>query len=678
MSHRPLTTKTWKTCRRCASRGDGGRWDCFCVLLASAVLAGFAPAQTTTSGKKPRPSLSDYVPGSAPLFVSVRSLSEVDDALGRAHAWRLISLITGTSVRTRTADVRSGVQAFLGPQAGLNLEELMALETGLVAPSWRELGKAVCLVRLSAPGQIESWFPPDRRLGGDGAAGERLFRTHDGMIVAVKESIAAIAPRQSEHSVVRDTFRLLTGRRDGGLSESADYRELVSYLPPRWLAMAYFNTPGLHSAAPPPVGGWLSFHHLVAGLYGGEGRVDVAIRAARSVAQPSRPLGSVALDRLMKLPATTLGAWAMTVDFAALQTNGLQQPATGVLARYLALAEGLRQAGSARIPFAAIGPHVLIAWDQDFQDAGALPQLAILVEARDAAALAVELEHVADAFMGSVDSVADGSASIFHSTHLGVRLRHLPLAQLAQVVSSGLVQGLGQVELSWTAQGEWLVLATSRTQLERIIEAQQNLVPTMANVPDMQSLHRGRVKLTSLVIAQPDLAAGVLEGWAGGRDEQPAPWLEGAWWHETLAVDGLPTNRLGIGMRGEQEPGVVTVARVYAGTPADGRLEPDDRIVGMNGQLLDLVSPNADLRRRWMKPGAVDGHVLRVLRGEAMIEVPLPLPPEGAGASSVVLKPVDAVRELASIGGTMRFVSWAVHATEETQYSALVSMRFRN
>jgi hypothetical protein len=44
----------------------------------------------------------------------------------------------------------------------------------------------------------------------------------------------------------------------------------------------------------------------------------------------------------------------------------------------------------------------------------------------------------------------------------------------------------------------------------------------------------------------------------------------------------------------------------------------------------------------------------------------------------VVLKPVDAVRELASIGGTMRFVSWAVHATEETQYSALVSMRFRN
>ena len=155
--------------------------------------------------------------------------------------------------------------------------------------------------------------------------------------------------------------------------------------------------------------------------------------------------------------------------------------------------------------------------------------------------------------------------------------------------------------------------------------------------------------------------------------------------------------------------GTVEVARVYADTPAAGRLQVGDRIIGIDGSLLDLSRPGADFRRRLDKSTADPGPTLRVQRGTTTLDVLLPLAPsrdrkeaaspnrdrreaatpnlslrqrysfrdEGeAQGPYPAIHPADAVRELASLGRTLQFAIFAVQASEEDLYSARLTLRF--
>ncbi len=678
MSRRPLTKRS--KISRSNKRAAYGCRSARAISLPLAALltaGGVARGQVTEPEKKPRPSLPQYVPVSAPAFISVRSLAEIDEALTKANAGRLLSLMTGTTGAAQSVDFRAGIRTLLGQQTSVNIDEFSRTEVGLTAPSWKELGRAVWLVRLARPEQIDAWFPPERRSDAEVEGGDRLFRTQDGMMVAVHGSIAAIAPRKGDHQVVRDTFQLISRQRGESLADTREYRELASFLPAKPLAVAYV-TNGVRGerAEMPPLFAEASLQRLMVGLYASEGRVDVAIRGALTQAARRAPLGPAALDRLMKLPATTLVAWASTINAQALHEAASGDTGNGVVSRYLALLEALRPRGEDDPGiFPSLGPHVIVAWDQDLIELTLVPQLALLVESREAIVLAEELEQIVDT-LASVVPLDANVPAISYSTHFGVRLTHMPLGPFARASSFVFAEGLQQMELSWMAQGGWLIVSTSRAHLQRIIEAQFNLVPTLANVPDVQALRKRRSNLASLLVAQPDLAAEVLEEWLGGGHRRPVPWLEAGWWNEALANEGISGNRLGIGMSSEQVAGTVTVARVYASTPAAGRLSPGDRVVGIDGDLLDLASPNADLRRRWLLPGRPDGHVLRVQRGDTMIDVRVPMAPDAVGLSNLLVRPADAVREIAAVGRTMRFASWATHAADEAHYSALVSLRF--
>ena len=129
-------------------------------------------------------------------------------------------------------------------------------------------------------------------------------------------------------------------------------------------------------------------------------------------------------------------------------------------------------------------------------------------------------------------------------------------------------------------------------------------------------------------------------------------------------------------MQVETEPGTIVVARVYPDTAADGFLLPDDRIIGVDGRLLDLESPNADLRRRWAEPSAVHGHTFRVQREDTTIEVFLKHDDPDAIPDDFLTRALPAIRELASVLRTIRFASVTVHPTDERHFSALVSLRF--
>jgi hypothetical protein len=127
-------------------------------------------------------------------------------------------------------------------------------------------------------------------------------------------------------------------------------------------------------------------------------------------------------------------------------------------------------------------------------------------------------------------------------------------------------------------------------------------------------------------------------------------------------------------MQVDPEPGTVVVARVYSDTAADGLLFPDDRIIGVDGRLLDLASPNADLGRRWAEPTASQGHSFRVQREETTIEVFLKHDEPGARPDELLTRSFAAIRDFASALRTIRFTSLTVHPTDERHYSALLSL----
>lgn len=132
---------------------------------------------------------------------------------------------------------------------------------------------------------------------------------------------------------------------------------------------------------------------------------------------------------------------------------------------------------------------------------------------------------------------------------------------------------------------------------------------------------------------------------------------------------------LGIGVHTQQEQGVVVVARVYPDGPASGLLEPEDRIIGIDGELLNLESPNADVRRRWSYSQTKPGPTFRVIRSGAFMDIVVPKALSTASNDPLQINPVDVIRDAISLGKTIPFASFVAFVSDENHYSAKFTIR---
>jgi hypothetical protein len=302
------------------------------------------------------------------------------------------------------------------------------------------------------------------------------------------------------------------------------------------------------------------------------------------------------------------------------------------------------------------------------------------METKNARQLEAQFEAIVESLIGQ--DAQNGSADdpepehmITRGTHFGVSIAQASLYPDIEGLPLPLSQRMDELPLSWAAHGDWFIVALSRDHIARILDAQFGLVPALSNVRDVQALRKRRGSHTSIVLLQPDLASDVLQRWVGAGPTPPSKKLDPSLFSEPSLAEAVQRQRLGIGMQVEPEPGTVVVARVYPDTAADGHLLPDDRIIGVDGRLLDLGSPNADLRRRWAEPSAAHGHTFRVQREDTTIEVFLKHDDPGAIPEDLLTRSLPAIRGLASALRTIRFASLTVHPTDERHFSALVSLR---
>jgi len=645
------------------------------ILFSALLILEAAPAQTDPAALKTFTALSRFVPENVSFFVSIRELDELDGALRRARVWSLFPSLTGRPAPGAAFDLHAALTRFLGPASSINLRELLTTEVGIVSSSWQSLDRAVWLVRLPRPDSAERWFPVDRRIGGGAAAG-RAFRMDNGLIVCVRDDVAAIGRRWDDGSCLRDVVSVMTGGSERSLDRNADFRALLGPLPARPLAVAYGSVPrGGASAVETPLGLLSSFGRVAVGVYENDGRIDFAIRAALDRPRLTRPLSTLAMQRLLHLPQTTLWTLAANIQADSSASPTAEVPAQSILRRYAALLGGILADETGEHPPAVrFGPHVIFVWGQDLSDRGTTPQLAVLIECDHGEAAVARVEQIGQRAFDLLKPVHPESSAaepaIHESSRLGVRITHVPLKEYAESSRAPWAPLLGGLEPAWAASGPWLVVALTRDHLERILDGQHGLIPTLNMDGSLRSAW-GTGERSVVSVFRGGLSGEVMRRWLKAQEEGLPSLLDPRWWTPAGDANAAALKYLGIGMRGRQEPGGVVVARLHPGSSADGRLQAGDRIVGVDGALLDLNAPNADLRRKLAESESSDIRTLRVLRGEQWLDVSLP-----RQRTPFRPNPQEIVRELAALADALEFAGFAVLPSTDNVYSARLSLRF--
>lgn len=642
--------------------------------VAGTLLAGDESAATAQRNAL---ELSSFAPASANLFVAARRLDDVDEAMRRAHAWRLFGLLRGTASEGGSEfNLRASLESFLGEESTIPVESFMSCPIGFVAESWVEPRQAVWLLKPSADDFASRWFPEgDTKRSANRAA--QFYGTRNGLIVGIKNELAAVA-RRGGGALLRDVMLLLAGRGERVIGGDPAYQELTSYLPGDAIAVAYARR-GDQSYLPLPASDLLlaDAEHAAVGLYEGDGRVELAVRATRTQTTPGPHISDAFEKAIGGLPQTTVAAAALPIE--SLLVENTQSPGSAILRRlwrYLRPHHGDRDGSAALLQ--GLDGHVIVALDQDMRPGQTTPQAALLVRGENVREIERQVSAMvsnAAASMMRHNGARLVSAPVAENgAHLGARISWFDLSPFATRSRIPVIQLLAPLEPAWVVDDDWFILALSRDHLERILDARRGLAPKLSDLPDVDSVLFRSVDRTTLALAQPDLVAGVLEQWlAGFRNGQPSLLNPELWRANKPAErESVP---LGIKLAPTATSGVAVVSAVDMPGPTSSLLQAGDRIHGLNNRLLALVDTNKDLVQRLHQLRGTPTITLRVERAGSMFDVKVSGDMEEQTATGS-LSPEMALEEIASLGRSLQFASFSTFSAPEGQYSARLSLRF--
>ncbi|UCG16647.1 MAG: PDZ domain-containing protein, partial [Phycisphaerales bacterium] len=643
--------------------------------------------------KRPRsgavPTLARLAPADTGLFVEFQRPDRVQEQLRNLNAWHLFELfIQGGSPSGETSapvDWGEVVSANLGVSPDTAFETLFADQAALAAPNWEHVHEGVILLRLRDPAVLEEIVGPEKVPETIRRRKKiTVYQTKRGLWVATDGRFAILSLRGESSPFSGKAIGLLEGTNRQSLLAVRTYAGQVRQLEPGRAGHLYFAGPPTSPAEPPGVTRsdlWPACQWGVIGVYLRQQRVDLVVRGrlAQARGQAYRP--QVDMDRLMRLPQTTLLAWGTSVDLPEAHHHLVRNPSSTLETVLASLLKVLPEADELEASLLSkLGPQIVIVWDQGADRDRAVPQLAVLVESGDATAAAAALGGVMEAVLAKLSPSADesnpGAGRLVHIEHLGTTMFQIPFETMFAAAPAGSLLGRlrGSVQPCFAPLGGWLAIALNPRQLQRIIDADRGLIPRLGDVPELGLATRQRARSVVLGLAQPALCAQVIDRWlATLASDEDSLW-------RTVLGDDVRSSRsrrraLGIGMRVTQKPGRVTVARVYSGAPADGHLQPGDEILGVNGRLLSLSSPNADLRRMIQSAEQNETVALRVLRDSEYVDVeitPRPAEPKpGQGGA------VEALGQLARLGQALRYCTFTVFASRPDQYVARVTLGFQ-
>lgn len=641
---------------------------------------GFAPiAVAQTSGQlTASPSFARYVPESANCFVSVDRLDRWDTKLPQLGLSGAVSVSGGGGalVRWQGGAWREALAQTIGGGSAIDLSVLATVPAGVAADSCDNLAHAVWFFRLPDVGLLDQWIPLASRKAPGQSEHALMFRTSDGLIVALRDDMLLLARRWVGDGLLIQSMQMMTGKELPSLAQSKGYGELAAYLPSHALGTAYFVPPDVSNPAPSTGFSRPEVRRMILGVYDAGDRVDVAIRGRLGKKLERAPLRADMVAQLLRLPSSTLLA---SVSTGAVDLNQIGPSANPKLSRYAKLLLTLRGArADANKSLPVLGPHMVLAWGQDLTSPSDFPQVTVLAECVDAAMMTTETDNLLTSVLEAVRTLHSElpaqALTIKHETHLGVGISYVSPLPRESSDRLGVFGLLADVELAWGAWGDWIAVSTHRAHLKQILDAQFGLAPTLGSLPGGAMVLPGHRSASGIVVMRGHAVSQQVSTWlAQGSDPGPL-WLDPLWWGSVLSGDLGKGTTLGVRFRVPAAPGQLTVVSVEPGTLAEGRLRPGDDIIGVNGQLFRLEGVERDFRRQWQGRSREHAPVLRVRRDGAAMDVELPQTGVTA-AESERFDPTVALQALRDAGRGVGFVSYVVNPSDSRDYAALMSLQ---
>lgn len=628
--------------------------------------------------------LARFTPASSKLFVAIRRLDSVDEALDRAHVWRFLPLLSGHSASALQTgfSLRDALHDFVGDSPDLPFQAIESAELALIAPDLSELDSAVWLARSPDKEAFDA-FGRRRANRANLSGAARFFGTRSGLLVSVRGNVVAMARRSAGRASLSDTMLLMSGRHSPSLFDDRQFQALVSYLPAKPLAVAYLGFNDQTKDGATTAKDTLDLDRMTVGMYEGDGLLSFAVRATtfRPVDRPA--VSGEAIQRLALLPRTTLLGAAVRIDSPRIGTPA-RGGASPVLARIKTLLMGLRDPARFRTPFPEIDPNIVVAWDQDLRLGRSTPQVALLLQTPSPAALQQEVAHLVINALKLFDalspSVRRAPIAVKRRLHLGTSIYSVDLGGSKSGAGHPFEHIVRNIEPSWAIIGKWFAIALSADHLERILDAHRGIEPTLKILPDAYALTQHGRNRTMVVIAQADLAGHVLDEWLADFDAGKPSLLQSRWWGQfdggrraarnvTLSTKPAPTG--GAVDVVEVVPGVASAT----GDSETGGVHVGDRIIAVNEKLIDMDRPEDDFRKL-LAGGGPDGVLtLRLIRGDRLLDVDIPAPARNPEYSVLVI-PSTVVRDLASLAKTVRFASFTSFVTPPGEYAGRLTLRF--
>ncbi len=632
----------------------------------------------------PLTSLARFAPIDTGVFIEFRRLDQLQDELRTLNAWRVSELLLDggrtSADRDRRLDWGRVVSDNLGVPLDRAIKTIFAGQVAFAAPSWEHVRDGVILIRLTDPEHLNLLVSPGQ-VSRTYSQGPRVtaYQTKRGLWVATDRQFVLLSQRGEASAFCRKAIALLKGTNQQSLLGVRTYAGQVRQLGSDCAGHVYFTTGGGRRTFE----FWPECRWGVIGVYVRKQRLDFVVRARLAQPREEAYRPRVAADRLVRLPRSTLLVWSGSVNFARAYRD-MVEDATSLLGQLLSTLNrtmpGVDDLQEELLEL--LGPRVVFAWGHGAGPAGQVPHLAVLVESRDAVAAAATLERMAATIVGEPRPPASQpttqpsvSPILVRREHLGTAVVEIPLGALFATAPKGSIvdRWRGPIRPSFAALDGWLVIALSPDHLRRIIDADRGLVPRLGDLAEVRTLATQRARPITIGFAQPALCAEVIHRWLAELEtQQDSPWrtILGA---ERPRSPARP-RALGIGMRTQQRPGRVTVARVYPGTAAHGLLRPGDEIFGADGRLLALAEPNADLRGLIRAKGGQGSITLRVWRDSEYVDVDVPLQPPVADVRRSPA--VEALDRLARLGVDLRYSAYTVLASRPDYYVARLAVGF--
>ena len=669
------------------------------VTMLLAVLAARAPAQPDAgSGAKakeaqsseiaapkgpnvgPEP-LARFAPASARFYVHTDRLANTETLIQQTHSVEFLKRLAETfEWDAKLFDLRSRMAAFLNLTASVDQARLSRLEAAMISSSAVDAASTVWLARLSRTDMLADWFEPKRRTAETKSGDVVSFATDDGFTVCVRQDVVAMGRRQRGRSILREVYNNLTteGAAGRSLADSPLYRDLAAELPGGEACSAFLSTGGAKSGNLAP---WspMVVERVLLGAYNEEGSLFVAARGIHGEKNTPSALHRTAVETFARLPATTFGAAAVRVDVTSLKS------------RFAAILDLLAifpvpetddgttgDVSSWQSRLEDFGPELIVIWGQPIALADQRPQVGLMIRCRDARAVRTDFSRMlahAIRWLGTMDEVdADALPKFKLTTHLGTPIVYVFPGDYPDQSRLGWTSTLKGMTPAWAAWGDWFMVTASLEHMQRILDAQTGMAPTLATLPEIARHLSTAHEPAGVFMLQPQLAAAALENWSKDFETLPDEHWVNEWWDEVVEFLEGSADHVWLDIFkfvGQRGSGTVNVAQVDAAPGIAVPLQSGDLVIGVNDMLLSLNDPLGTLEELWdAEPRA---HILRVrvIRSGKAIEVDVvPGSLTRGGMATLLDSPARVARTAAELMQGVNFAGWTWRFGADQRFAA--------